>query len=157
MSYRLAYDGTRPELIPAHAEGIMYYADGDFAWTKEDLARFPKARRRAITVLNNPHANIADVEKGNMVPSDCPGFLAAWRHEHARGLPGTIYCSRDTLAEVQAVCHGLEYSVWLATLDGTIPTSIKGGGTLVAVQYEGGLTAEYDVSALLNDTWLHPA
>ena len=46
-SQLLAYDSTRPELIPADAAVVLYYGDGRYAWTAEDLKRFPAARRRA--------------------------------------------------------------------------------------------------------------
>lgn len=149
------YDSTRPGLIPAGAECFFYYCDGNFRWSDESIARFPHAKRRAITVLGNPTANIADVEKGNMTPEDVPGFLRGWREHHPDGYPGTVYCSRSTLVQVQLWCKGMEFGVWLATLDGSIPTHITGGGTLLAVQYEGGPTAPYDVTRVLDEDWPH--
>lgn len=148
-----AYDSTRPSLIPAEAGVILYYADGKYEWTSEDLARFPKARRRAITVEADPAANILDVESGDARPSDVPAFLRAWRHLHPEGECGTVYCSRSTLIAVQAICTVLCYNVWLATLDGSKPRSIDGGGTLVAVQFAGGNMAEYDLSVVWDRSW----
>lgn len=152
----LAFDSIQPESIPAEAAGILYYADGRYAWTAEHLARFPSARRRAITVLGDPVCNVADVETGDLRPGDCLNFLRAWRHEHPAGEPGTIYCSRDTLPAVQALVGDREpFNVWLATLDGSKPRVIDGPGELVAVQYSGELS--YDVSAVWNRSWLRRA
>jgi hypothetical protein len=158
MTDLIAYDSTRPALIPADAAGILVYGDGKFEWTAEDLARFPKARRRSITVTGDPSCNILDVENGDARPSDVPNFLRAWKHEHPHGEDGTIYCSRDTLAEVQLSLYpiGLTFNLWLATLDGSQPRTIENPATsrLVAVQYAGGPDADYDVSVVYDRSWL---
>jgi hypothetical protein len=153
MTDLIAYDATDPGNIPADAAVILYYGDGKYEWTSDSLARFPKARRRAITVEGDPACNIADVEHGDMKPSDVPAFLAAWWQEHPGGSRGTVYCTRSTLVAVQAICAGREFNVWLATLDGSQPRSIDPPGTLVAVQYAGGVTAEYDTSIVWDRSW----
>ena len=157
-SQLLAYDSTRPELIPADAAVVLYYGDGRYAWTAEDLKRFPAARRRAITVLGDPACNIADVENGDMKPGDVPNHLRGWRHDHPGGEPGSVYCNRSTLPTVQAVCaHAgigpLDWNLWLSTLDGSRPVSVEGGGRLVAVQDQGGIDADYDVSVVWDRSW----
>jgi hypothetical protein len=150
-----AYDSTRPGLIPATAAAVLPYADGDFAWSLDSLARFPLARRRFITVFGNAQiASIFDIETGDGTPPQAPGFIRE-RRMRFPSTPPTIYCNRSTLPLVQQRCAGLHYYVWLATLDGTIPESISGGGELVAVQYEN-VGGRYDVSRVLNDRWLHP-
>ena len=159
MTDLLAYDSTQPSLIPADAKVILYYCDGKYRWTGEDLARFPDARRRAITVEGNPAANIADVESGDMRPDDVPAFLRAWRHEHPHGEPGTVYCSRTTLIAVRTILaragfNYLEWNCWLSTLDGSKPREAEyGGKPLVAVQYAGGPDAEYDTSVVWDRSW----
>ena len=146
----ICYDSTRPWLIPAAAaEAVLMYADGEFEWKPQDKARFPHARYRSISVLNNPKiAAVLDVEKGDATPADAPGFI------RARPGDAAIYCNRATLPAVQAACHGLDYRVWLATLDGTRPTAITGGGTLAAVQYFGGLHTPYDLSVVYDEAWM---
>ncbi len=151
-----AYDSTRPDLVPADAWGIMPYADGKFAWSKADVARFPRARRRHITVFGDAEiADIADVERGDVRPQDAPDFIRERYRLFPRARP-TIYCNRSTLPAVQDACGGLVYYIWLATLDGSKLTFITGGGRLVAVQFEGGPHADFDVSVVLDHGWLRP-
>ena len=151
----LCYDSDRPGLIPPEAAAILIYGDGDTKWTPAEIARFPHARRRTISVLNNPKiAAVLDVELGDAAPADAPGFLA-YRREHY-GDDGAIYCNRATLPKVQAelaLLHG-DYRIWLATLDGTKPTGITGGGRLVAVQFERDPEDRYDVSVIYDTAWL---
>lgn len=156
MTDFLAYDATNPGNIPATAAGILPYADGQFRWSVPEVARFPKARRRYITVLGNAAvASIADVEKFDLTPGAARGFVIGRRCLFPGTRP-TIYCSRDTLPAVQESCHGLEFDVWLATLDGTVPASITGAGRLVGVQYEGGEDSPFDVTKVLVSDWLRP-
>lgn len=79
----------------------------------------------------------------------------AWVDKRAPIGAPTIYCNRSQLPRVQAELTGLHYYLWLSTLDGTIPATVTGGGTLAAVQYKGakqtGINA--DQSAVTNDTW----
>lgn len=150
----LGYDSIEPGLIPADAAVIFPYADGPHAWTAEDLARFPRARRRSITIEGDPACNIADIENGDMRPADAPRFLEGWREEHPLAGPGTIYCNRDTLIEVQAVLGAAkisEWNLWLATLDGSRPRTVTGGGRLVAVQYDDHIG--YDLSVIWDRSW----
>jgi hypothetical protein len=149
-----AYDSAHPEHIPAAAAAILPYADGRYRWPLEQVARFPDARRRYITVAGNAAiASVADVEAGDLAPGEAPAFIRARRILFPRTRP-TIYCNRSTLPLVQEACAGLDYNVWLATLDGDKPTAITGGGRLVAVQFEGGPDAGYDVSVVYDEHWL---
>jgi hypothetical protein len=154
----IAYDATNPANIPDTAMAILPYADGLFAWPRKQVRRFPIARRRFITVTGNAEiASIFDIETGDGLPEDAPDFIE-WRHDlFPHSVPGAIYCNRSTLPAVQHACRGLEFLVWLATLDGTVPTSVGGGGRLVAVQDKGGPDAPYDRSVVLDPSWLHPA
>ena len=154
MTDLLAYDSARPELIPASAAAILPYADGLFAWPLDQVARFPRAARRYITVEADARiASIGDVESGDMAPEDAPDFIDERRARFPGPRPA-IYCNRSTLPAVQSHCGDREYDVWLATLDGSIPASITGGGRLVAVQFEGGGQAPFDVSKVLDPAWL---
>jgi hypothetical protein len=158
----LGYDSTRPQLIPATADAIFPYADGAYAWTKADLDRFPRSRRRFITVTGDvTAAMICDVEHGD-VPADLTGpeVLQAKAITARTFITGraalrrdaVIYCSRDTLTAVQAHCAGLEYRVGLATLDGSKPRCYSGAAQ-VGVQFLD--TGHYDVWELFGDTsWL---
>jgi hypothetical protein len=152
LSDLLAYDSTRPELIPASAPVVLYYADGAYKWTAEALARFPDARIRAITVEGDPVCDIIDVESGDCTPGDVLNFLRA-RHENGLAT-GTVYCDRSTLGLVNAaVAKVLPFNAWLATLDGSKPTTCEGPGRLVAVQFAGGPDADYDTSVVWDRSW----
>ena len=151
-----AFDSTRPTLIPGDAAAVLPYADGKYAWPLADIARFPRARRRYITVLGNPMtASICDVERFDVPPEHAPTFIRHRRILFPGTLP-TIYCNRVTLPAVQEHCRGLEYRVWLATLDGSIPQHITGGGQLCAVQFRGGPDDDYDVTEVIDPAWLRP-
>jgi hypothetical protein len=151
MGDLLAYDSTRPELIPATAPVILYYADGRYKWSGEQLARFPDARVRAITVEGDPVCDIIDVESGDCTPGDVPNFLRARLDMGVA--TGTVYCNRSTLATVQLMAGSLPFNLWLATLDGSKPNAVTGPGRLVAVQYAGGEDAEYDTSIVWDRSW----
>jgi hypothetical protein len=148
-----AYDSTQPWLIPLEAPAVLIYADGLYKWSEASVKRLAHCRYRHITVLGDPAANICDVETGDVRPAQAPEFLRGWRNLHPTGSPGTIYCNRSTLPAVQAACQGLEFNVWLATLDGSRPLSIAPPGRLVAVQYQGGAAAPYDLSVVWDESW----
>jgi hypothetical protein len=139
------YDSTRPELIPAGAHACLYF-DGRYAATKQEAKRF--AAVRWITVVGNYRdCGVADYEAGNAVYSKA-GALRAWvqgrmnMHTRAR-----VYCDRANLPKVRAHLEGLDYLVWLATLDGDKLSKNYTPG-LWGVQFAGGETAPYDTSVL---------
>jgi hypothetical protein len=143
------YDSTRPALIPAGSHACLYF-DGDYAATAQQAKRF--AAVRWITVLGNYRdCGIADFEEGNEVYAEA-GALRAWvegrtsMHCRAR-----VYCDRSNLPKVRGLLEGLEYLVWLATLDGEKLSASYTPG-LWGVQYAGGITAAYDTS-ILYGTW----
>jgi hypothetical protein len=150
----IGYDSTTPAEIPATAEVVFPYADGEFRWTAAETARFRRARRRHYTVEGNADlAAIADIERFDMKPKDAPGFADRWAEAHPRSRwPACFYVNRSNLAELQHYMKGRIYLVGLATLDGTIPHQISGGGRLVYVQFE--TTAKYDRSEVLVPEWL---
>jgi hypothetical protein len=151
----IAYDSTRPHLIPADAWGILPYPDGRFAWTEADLARFPHAHRRFISEFGNARlASIAAVEIGALDPVEARGFIVERKRLFPEGTP-TIYCDRARLPEVEAECAGLEFDRYIADWTGS-PHWINGIERLVAVQFVGGVRAPYD-KTLCKPGWLHPS
>lgn len=145
MTYSIFYDSTRPALIPAGASACLY-VDGDYAATAEEAKRFDRVRW--ITVLGDfMNAGIADFEAGNEVYSK-PGALRAWvQGRHAHDWRARVYCDRDNLPTVRSLLEGEEYLIWLATLDGE-KLSVDYTEDLWAVQYEGGVSDDYDTSIL---------
>lgn len=136
----LAYDSTRPELIPGTAPAVLPYCDGDYAWSR--LPLFPKALYRYITVLGDPDAAIADVETGDLATP------AQWAYERSRKHPGSaliVYCNRSSVARVQEAMKGYFWHLFLSTLDSSVPREY-GGVPVWAVQYQGGPDADYDKS-----------
>lgn len=144
------YDSTQPAKIPTGALACLY-ADGDFASGLVNLGRF--AGVKWITVLGSQFAQIADFERGNGVFGNT-GALRAWAGGVAhQGLEPIVYCDLANLATVRARLAGLgrPYLVWLATLDGNQLNARYTTG-LFGVQFQGGLTADYDLSVLYG-TW----
>jgi hypothetical protein len=143
------YDSTDPGKIPAHSRACLYY-DGVYAATTIQAARFEAVRW--ITVYGNySDCGIADYEEHNPV-YDLPGALRGFVEGRlASGHRARVYCNRANLPKVRAQLEGLDYLVWLATLDGD---KLSPGATpgLWAVQYAGGVDADYDTS-ILYGTW----
>jgi hypothetical protein len=139
------YDSTQPELMPEGSHACLYF-DGDFAATAEQAKRF--AAVRWITVLGNyRNCGIADFEAGNEVFSQ-PGALRAFvEGRRNMGVRARVYCDRANLSTVRSELDGLEYLVWLSTLDGDQLSANFTPG-LWGVQFAGGLTADFDTSVL---------
>jgi len=145
----LMWDSTTPELIPSWARLKALYVNGKFA-AHPDYGR----GRVFIDVTGGAPfgAEILDVETGDATPDHVPGWLRA-RHQWEIG---TIYCNRDTLPHVVEAANGLPFFLWLATLDGSIPTDvITGSGRLVAVQaYSASMVGvNVDLSAVVDEQW----
>ena len=143
------YDSTQPGKIPAGAHACLYY-DGDYKATAEQAKRF--AATRWITVTGDyKNCGIADFEAGNSVfskPGALRAFVAGRDEMKARA---RVYCDQSNLPKVRAELEGLDYLVWLGTLDGN---KLSAGYTpgLWAVQFAGGMKADYDTSVLYG-TW----
>jgi hypothetical protein len=143
------YDSTQPDLIPEDTYAALYY-DGDYAATPEEAKRF--AAVRWITILGDyANCGIADFEQGNPVYSQ-PGALRAFVQGRMNmGKRARVYSDLSNLPTVRSELDGLDYLVWLATLDGNklSPNYTPG---LWGVQFAGGPTADYDTS-ILYGTW----
>jgi hypothetical protein len=99
------YDSTQPSLIPATAEYIAIYGNGQYAASRETVQRqFPKARIFSIDVLNADAVGcgIADVENGDMTPADVPGWVDRRLAAHHNGVLCRIYCNQSTWPAVKA-------------------------------------------------------
>lgn len=145
---QIAFDSSRPSLIPLHPWGIFPYADGHFAWSHRQR---PGARYRYITVQADPAADIADVEEGCIWP---PATVRPWALERqSRGLDVTVYCDRDNVPEVRAALEGVTWHLFLSTLDGSVLTEYD-GIKVRACQYTDRQDA-YDESAVFDPQWLN--
>ncbi len=139
------YDSTQPAEIPEGAHACLYF-DGDYAAAPAQAKRF--AATRWITVLGDyRNCGIADFEAGNEVYAQ-PGALRAYVEGRlGMNVRARVYCDLANLPTVRSELEGLQYLVWLSTLDGN---KLSAGYTpgLWGVQYAGGPTAAYDTSVL---------
>ena len=166
MKYPLAFDAWDPHaILNAHPRpwGVLAYCDGEQAagWSAAmQDGLFDHSRRRYISVIPSSGAwrmaDIFDCEEGCYTPAQAAASAKARLHE-LDSVP-TIYVDRDWLPEVVAACKqaGVSaWNLWLTTLDGTIPAEVDGIRP-VAVQFQGGPTAPFDVSAVLRPGWMRP-
>jgi hypothetical protein len=143
------YDSTQPELMPEGSHACLYY-DGDYAATAAQAKRFAAARW--ITVLGDyRNCGIADFEAGNEVFSKSGALRAFVQGRINMGTRARVYTDLSNLPKVRSECEGLNYLVWLATLDGNKLNKNYTPG-LWGVQYAGGVDADYDTSVLYG-TW----
>jgi hypothetical protein len=143
------YDSVTPANIADGAHACLYH-DGLYA--VPDLAvadRF--AAVRWITVIGDyDNCGVADYEHGNPVFS-VNDALRTWvkgRRDH--GHRARVYCDRANLDEVRDQLEGLDWELWVATLDGDVLHS-GWAPNLWGVQYGGGPHADKDVSILYGE------
>jgi hypothetical protein len=142
------YDAVEPASIPMHTAACLYY-DGRYAAMPTEAGLFSQVRW--ITVLGDyQHCGIADYERGNPV-FGAAGALEAWvSGRAAMGKRARVYCNRVTLPDVRARLAGLDWLLWIATLDGD-QLARDWAPNLWAVQYAGGPTAAFDTSILYGE------
>lgn len=146
------YDSVTASDIPDNAVAVAGYANGEFAWSDADWARFPTAAKKSISVT--PFENVGDVldvENGDADPSQAPSWAAG---RFAAGIRPTIYCSLSAWPQVIAAFEAqgvAQPDYWIASWDGD-PTIPPGA---VAKQYANDSMAggHYDLSNAL-DSWL---
>lgn len=153
MAELYGYDSVDYNRIPKSAKVVFPYADGRYAWVSRAKKLFPKAHIRAITVTGEwEHASIIDVEPGTVwPPSD--GRLRRfvenrWRLHH----DATVYCFRAAIPEVKSALHGLDYKLFLSTLDGSKPRTFD-GLHCSAVQFYNAPNQAYDRSIIYDVNW----
>jgi hypothetical protein len=145
---RTMFDSVNPGAIPADAQMVAGYFNGEFAWPAEAWKRFPHAAKVRIDVTGAAprNAGVLDVENGDASPAQAPGWVRA---RLAAGFVATVYCNRATWPAVKAACQGLKVKYWIA--DWThVPHGLPGA---VAVQWTDG--PQFDTSAVHDDAW-HP-
>lgn len=138
------HDSARWGLIPAGADAALYH-DGRFAATAADARRF--GRVRWITVTGDyRHCGIIDYEAGepDFAPARLRAFVAGRKAMNCRA---RVYCNRSTFPAAAEAVKGLPVEWWISTLDGDKLSAHWTAG-LWAVQYAGGMTAQYDTSVL---------
>jgi hypothetical protein len=155
-------DSIDARAIPTDTPVVAGYGDGNFIWSPSWLDgtnwwdRFPNSTQLVIVVNAAHSGDILDVERGDAIPSETPGWRDRFNRPKRR--KPTIYCSRSTWQAVfDLVGNSVDYII--ATLDGTLDVSAskpQGCNDPVAIQYKGSaLTgANYDESLILDPTWV---
>lgn len=133
---------------------VAGYLDGAYAWPEAAWQNWPTAVHVRITVFaHDAFGDVLDVETGDATPAQAPGWLIARR---SQGAFPSVYCNASTWPSVRAAIQAaglLEPPYFIAQYDGdpTIPPDWQAAGC-VAKQYQGGMTAPYDLSSVL-DHW----
>jgi hypothetical protein len=157
-----AYDSVDPESIANNstANVIMGYVDGEVSeWPASGWERFPGHRIAKITVKGDyENALIADIESGDMVPSDAEAFVRN-RNAHSGKHDATLYCSLSLVAEVVESAEKAGQPYWLFVAYYTDDERPSGGfslhtghGAICAQQFANFET--YDQSAVYSNEWL---
>ena len=151
---RLMLDSTTPAVLPVNVSLIAGYVNGRFRWSPAEWARFESARQVRVNVTGQPgRGNCLDVESGDATASHAPGWYDSidWCPKDQLA----IYCSRSSVQAVTAAMGGRDWRLWLATLDGSMPTTYLGRHVdavqVIDLAKNGG--PNIDVSFVLNDKW----
>lgn len=150
----LLYDSTNPFDIPAGVAAAGY-CDGIYAWSAIGWARFPTAKRIAVSAATND-GEALDVETGDATPDQAPGWVKMRRA--AGVLQPWVYVNRSNRSAVEFNLNKFgimsdQVALWVATLDGT-QTVPAGPYPVAAVQYANSTISggHYDIS-LVNQTF----
>jgi hypothetical protein len=150
----IQYDSIEPSTIPSDAVAVAGYVGGSWPDYSQLVAEFPNARHKSIAVNASEDADILDIEAGDAVPSDAPGWF---RRQKARGLvlPG-FYSDASGMPSVIAELHAAGifdgFVLWVAHL-GPQPTPPFEQGAK-AIQFTfNALGRNLDASACTEDFW----
>ncbi len=146
------YDSTNEWAIPPTAKIVAYYEYGDFANYNAAKAAHPNALLVPIDPRGVPGSLIYDCEPGAVWPPSKAASLAAG--DRQAGKYPTIYMSISVIPSVvQALAAvGLHFSTDLTDPHGVFEFAAGYTNTpylypgSVATQFEGGITAPYDIS-----------
>lgn len=152
---RTMYDSVRPGEIPADAEMVALYVDGNYAATAADWNRFTRAVKVRISAVgDNLNAHVFDLEPGCIwPPADVVDCVLGAR---ALGIDPTVYVNeRNHWGPAKAAfdARGIAHPHWwVANYDNqkTVPAGA------VAKQYADpgmpGVGGHYDLSIVV-DFW----
>lgn len=92
------YDSTTPSAIGRLAstspDAVAGYIDGRYKDVAELVRDYPNHRHLSIAVSARDDADVLDIENGDAVPAEAPGWL---RRQHARGVARPwLYANTDT-------------------------------------------------------------
>ena len=114
-------DSVEPQLIPAlyrmRPNGVAAYIDGERAWPRHQLERFPRMWRITVTGSAEavPHARVIDCETGDATADDVVRYES---ERAALGETTIAYCSRSTVPLIRDAGNNWpNLHWWIATLD----------------------------------------
>lgn len=147
MGTTLFYDSVDPDQIPKDAQFACLYYDGDYSATLEQAEKFK--HWHWITVTGDwQHCGVADFEQHNPVYDVADALRAYVAGRIGLGKRARIYTNRSNLPLVRERCEGLEYEIWLGTLDGN-QENPDYTENLWGVQFQGAsIGGNYDTSIL---------
>lgn len=152
---RFMVDSVVPDVLPTNLGLIGGYINGAHSqWPGHAWSRFPHSRHVRINVLGTlTRGNCLDVERFDATPADAPKW-----YDSVTWCPKTdlaVYCNRSNVGSVIQAMGNRPWHLWLATLDGSMPTTID-GKVVTAVQFLGAkqLGMNIDLSAVFDDKWL---
>lgn len=137
---RIMFDSIDSMGIPADAEMVAGYIDGNWPSYGAMVNRFPAAIH--VSIATNPahSAQVLDCERGDATPEQCPGWVVARREAD---IEPTIYCSQSAWPIVRsefAIAKVAEPMWWIANYNPSAPYPVG------AVAFQHRNTALYDES-----------
>lgn len=149
------YDSVNVDAIPADAQVVAGYVNGQWPTFFGLAAKFPSASLVSIDVNGQrPGADVLDIEPGNVGPEAAP----AWVAKHVGPKLPVLYCSVSAAHAVMVAMtsSSLLYKLWTAHYTGVahLCSAACGYGTfpeglVVATQWadpKAGSGGDYDVS-----------
>jgi hypothetical protein len=124
------FDSTNLDEIPPGAPAVAGYTSGFWPTFEEIPTRFPKAKHLSIAVNSSHDADCLDVETGDAVPSDAPGWVVRQR---GRGVKRpVVYANLSTMPMVVAALQGAKIPrstvrLWVAHYIYVKPALVPGG------------------------------
>lgn len=138
---------------------VAGYANGLYAWTAADWARFPNQAHVTIDVRGTDiGADVLDVESGDATPADSVTWVRN-KLLQKPGYPPVLYVNRSNITQVfnaqNAAGHqvGRDFRLWIATLDGT--KSVPDMTGVTAIQYASAAMTKtnVDLSIVVDGAW----
>lgn len=153
---RILYDGINSDAktiakIIKPGDGIMYYTDGNYAWSAAEIALFQHNFHVSVTVFGG-NADVCDCETGDMTV----GEAVAWviKQKAAGYDRPTIYRSLGGMQDIRnatgKLIMGEDWDAFIADYDRT-QTNVYAGEA--AKQFVS--TSDYDESVVYDDAWPH--
>lgn len=120
------YDSVDVSQIPANPQAVAGYVGGYWPNYSLLVKKFPHALHKSIAINASENADILDVEIGDAVPADAPGWVKAQLRLHPTVRPG-VYANASTMPSVvqelsAAGLNSSHYTLWVAHYTGVQPS-----------------------------------